>query len=521
MTHEEMLAALETSESAGPSQEEMLKALEGAEAQEPSWKDKLKTAAGYALKPLDYAGGLVRTSVAGSVQGGANAVGKMREMATGEADETPQIVTPDDAISALKGSAPSLTEYMKRGGVPQMGSLSDIAPIAFSKDPGSWRPTPGGNYDPNVRGAMGMAGDIALDPLTYLGAGPLKALLPGGKGGAAIEHVLNPAENAFKVGGESLYKSAPIMKAADAINNRYGKQAASDILFDQGVTGTGRQIATKAENLAGGVGAERDALLNQADQAGGVLNMNAAMSPAESFIHKIRASRDPQLLPVADALEQRVAEYKGLQAREAQTIPGKTVTSEVPVGTVPDSWELATKTVTQTTPDQLIPGVRGVTPSEGSGFKTSLYNDTGNATWDTLRKTPQGALGNKTLARGLDAETSAAAEKAIPGSGQKIDALNDTWGALLTPRKALEAEALKGEKKNLFTSVDGLALGLTHGNPVVMGAKKTSDLLKTNWLRTKGGHGAYQLGEIPLLDEILRRQMINQSNPNPWDQLRK
>ncbi len=518
MTREEMIASLESS---GPSREEMIAAMEKPE-KAPSLGDRAKQAVGYALKPLDYAGGLVRTGVAGSAQLGANALGKMKELATGEADDTPQVVTPGDAMAALKANAPSIGEYLKRTNLPEGGALSDIAPILFSKDPNSLRPTPHGNWDPTVRGAVGMGADIALDPLTYLGAGPLKAAVGKmGRAGAVAEHVLNPAENALKSGGKTLYKSAPIMKAADAVNERFAKGAASDILFDQGVRGTGRSVATQAEKLAEKVGTERDLILGQAGEKGAVLDMAAAMSPAEEFIQKIRTSRDPQLLPVADALEGRVAEYKGLQAREGQTIPGKTVSSEVPVGTMPDSWDLATKTVTQTTPDQIIPAVRGVTPLEGSGYKTSLYNDTGNAAWDTLRRTPQGDLGNKRLARGLNTETNAAVERAMPGAGAKVADLNDTWGALLTPRKALEAEALKGEKKNFITSVDGLVAGLTHGNPGVLAAKKTTDLMKTNWLRTNAGQGAYKLGEVPLLDEVLRRELINKSNQSEWDKLRK
>lgn len=483
MTREEMIAELEkTPEPQGPSREEMIAELEKTE-KPVSLGTRAKEAVGYGLKGLDYAGGMVRTGAAGLA---------------GQA-------TSDDFEKALKGSAPSISEYLERSGMSDMGKMSDLAPFLFSKDPNSLRPTPGGSFDPTVRGAIGMAADMALDPLTYLGAGPGKALLAKmGKVGSAAETVLNPLEKGLQSGGKTVYKSSPIMKAADAVNERFNKGAASDILFENRIAGTGRQVATKAEDLAEATGQKRNAVLRQADDAGGILDMNQAMSPAEEFIHKVRASRDPQLLPVADALEERVAQYKGLQAREAQTIPGKTTLTEAGAEIIPD---------------QVIPAVRGVKPSEGSGFKSSLYNDTGNSTWDTLRKTPQGDLGNKTLARGLDQETSRAAERVLPGSGAQIDDLNDTWGALLTPRKALEAEALKGEKKNFITSVDGLTAGLTHGNPIVLGAKKLADLLKTNWTHTHGGMLMHDAGKIPLLDEVARREMINKNSD--WEKLRK
>ncbi len=471
---------------------------------EPTTMDYVKTGLGYAVKPLDYLGGLVRTGVAGTAQLGANAAGKAKELVTGEADNTPQIVTGDDALAALKGSAPSTKEYLERGGVTDLGKLSDVAPVLFSKDPNSWRPTPGGNFDPSVRGTIGMAADMALDPLTYVGAGPLKALLgKAGKAGVVAEHVLNPAENALKAGGKSIYKSAPIMQAADAINDRFGKQAASDILFDQGVRGTGRGVATQAEKLAEATGLKRDALLATADKAGAVLDMKKAMTPADEFIAKVRASRDPQLQGVADALEERVKSYKKLTPKPA---------SKPMADIIGPSGEPILNKAGSRAP---------VTASQGSGFKSSLYNDTGNAVWDSLRRTPQGKLGNRALARGLDAEVSAAAERALPGVGTQIDTLNDTWGKLLTPKKVLEQEALKGEKKNLITSVDGIVAGLSHGSPAVMAAKKGTDLLKTNWLKTNVGRGAYKLGDTPLLDEVLRRELINRSNQSDWEKLRK
>lgn len=511
MTREQMIADLEAADKpAGPTREQMIADLEKHEASAPTWKDRLKQAAGYAVKPLDYMGGVVRTGVGATAQDLANMGGKLKAFATGEDYQPIEAVSDQDMRNAFMGSAPTSNQMLEKAGVPEGGSLSDIAPALYSKDPSSLRPTPHGSFDPTARGTVGMGLDIATDPLTYLGAGPLKALLPGGRAGAVADHILNPAENALKAGGKTIYKSAPIMKAADAVNERYAKGAASDILFDQGITGTGRQVARKAEALADTVGQQRNALLSQADAAGGMLNMNSAMSPAEQFIQKVRASRDPALLPLADALEGRTASYKALNPAEAQT-----VSREIPSGILDAEGNALTKTVTQE-----IPAVRGVKPSEGSGFKTSLYNDTGNAAWDTLRKTPQGDIGNKALARGLDRETSAAAERAIPGMGGQIDNLNDTWGALLTPKKALESEALKGERKNFLTSVDAPLAVLTHSNPAVIAAKKTSDLLKTNWLRTNVGRGAYQLGDkVPLLDELLRREAINSSSD--WQKLQK
>lgn len=520
-TREEMIAAIRAREPK-PSREEMIAAIQARNAApkpaESSFGDKAMQAAYYATRPLDYAGGLARTGVAGSVEGGANLVKRLKSMVSGEYNPT-NFVTSDDAIEALKGNAPPTSEYLKRAGVPEGGSLSDIAPGMYSQSGNGLPLQKGGFFDPSVRGVAGAGIDMALDPLTYFATPAGRAALQGlGRAGKVADKVLHPAETALMSGGKSMYKNAPIMKAADAVNDRFNKGAASDVLFDRGITGTGRQIADKAEGIANKTISERNVLLAEADEAGALLDMTKATEPAQQLIEKIRTSKDPNLQGVADSLEERVKQYIALNPSSEKIIPGKTVTKEVPIGTMPGSWDLAYKTVTEEIPGRTIPAQPGVKAAQGSAFKSSLYNDIGDATWDNLRKTPKGQEGTKALARGLDQETSGAVNRVLPGVGDQIDTLNDTAGALLTPRKALENAALQGEKKNLVTSVDGALIGLTHANPTVLAAKKTSDLLKTNWLRTKLGRGMYMTGEnVPLLDEIIRREALNQSYKKPKD----
>lgn len=69
--------------------------------------------------------------------------------------------------------APGYSEVMRRAGVPEGYAFSDVAPApirAFYARPGEgswWRPEKGGMLDPTLRGGIGMAADVALDPLTW------------------------------------------------------------------------------------------------------------------------------------------------------------------------------------------------------------------------------------------------------------------------------------------------------------------------------------------------------------------
>jgi hypothetical protein len=435
-------------------------------------KDKAMTALEYAAKPLDYLGGLSRTAAAGGAQGAANLVGKLKSIANGEEYQPVDAVGMDDLKAAFQGSAPSTSEYMRRAGVPEGASLSDLAPALYSESGEGLPLKKGGMLDPTARGAAGFVGDTLLDPLTYTGIPAVRGALKASRAGAIADKALHPVETALQASGKTMYKSAPTMKAVDALADQFNKGSVSDELFKNRITGTGRGIATKAENLADKLGTERDALLKQADNAGATLDMNQAMAPAQKMVEEIRVSRDPSLQPLADSLEERLKQYLELNPKQ---------------------------------------GSPGVNASTGSGYKSSLYNDTGNAAWDTLRRTPKGAQGSKQLARGLDQEVSASANRVVPGLGDQIDAKNNSWGKLLTTAKTFEREAKKGEGKNFITSVDGMIAPFVHHNPALLGAKKAADLSKTNWLRTKLGLGLHDLGGVPALDEALRRYMIQQT----------
>ncbi len=442
-----------------------------------------------------------------------------------------------DAKEAFKGNGKSYSEYMKQRGVPELGRSSTAFPGAFRTD-GTWgfdnpQFEKGGPMDITGRGVLGAVGDLGSDLANWTGLPRVKQAIHGlGKYGPLLYDMINPLETLAKGAGKALYKSSPTMKRVDQKNIRFGKDEASDFLLEQGVGGTGRQIEEKTAALAEKIGQKRDAILKEANH--GFLDMNRAMQPAEDYVKQLRQSRDPSHRAGADWLEGKIAEYKALNNRPAVVTPGHTTTSlSAAPGTGNNIAGYPQTTITTHHPGTVTPAVRGVTPLEGSAFKSSLYNLTNDATWDSLSKTPEGQKLLKTLAKGLDKETSATVSRTLlsPKKGAQVDLLNDQWGTLLTPRKTLESEAVKDAMRNHFTSVDGLLLAgaeLAHSpNALKLFAiKKAADLSKSNFFRTQGGRLLHKTGTMHP-DIALREALAEHNNSTQpaqetdWEKLRK
>jgi hypothetical protein len=150
----------------------------------------------YAMRGLNYAGGLGRAAVAGAME---PIVGK-------------------DLVSmeqALKGEVPGSAEIMEKAGVPNV-ALSDVLPQMYSKTGKGLALEKGGMFDPTARGAAGLVADIALDPTTYLAA-PLKAAqlakagTTAGKALKLSEILINPIGQGVTAGVKGLGKVGTAM----------------------------------------------------------------------------------------------------------------------------------------------------------------------------------------------------------------------------------------------------------------------------------------------------------------------
>jgi hypothetical protein len=268
----------------------------------PSMLQKIVTSApvDYTLRGLDYAGGLGRLAASGLVNAAQYPF-------TGES-----LNKETDILDALKGHAPSTSEYMKRAGVEDLGALSDVIPGAYSETGEGLRLKKGGLLDPTGRGTIGMAGDVAFDPLTYLTLGG-SAVAKAGKVGKVAEKVLKPTANIAESTGKSIYKSG--LKSIDQQAMKYGKEPVSDTLMKYGISGSAESIYKQMDDLAETLVGQQKDILSRATQAGGQANMSKAMQGTIDKIAELRATKDPMLQPVADALEAEVVKYTKLDPR--------------------------------------------------------------------------------------------------------------------------------------------------------------------------------------------------------------
>lgn len=436
-----------------------------------------------ALVPLDYLGGLGRTTAAAMAG------------ATKEGDWT----------EALHGNAPSSADYLRRMDLPD-GSLSDLMPSMYGEPgDGTFKPNKGGMLDPTAKGTAGFAMDVALDPLTYASGGAsalgklakAEKLAQMGKLGNAISKtaevgsktlsaVGDPLKEGTKWAGEKLYKSG--FKAADEVARDFGKTAASDIMWKNRVTGTSQQIADKASELAQNLNRERETLLREADAAGAVVDMEKAMEQGNARIAEALASRDPSKIPVAEKLRAKLQEYQNLtQGRDSLTN---------------------------------LPTNAPVNASQAAGMKSSLYDAIGDQAYKDAAATTTGKAIQKDMARGLKTAIEDAANKAKAGLGDTIAATNNDLGTLLTVQGAFDKEAAKAGRKNLVTQIDPIAFAI---HPYALPAKKAVQVMNSPWFRTNVGLGMHDLAsKIPLgiYDTAIRRALVSggqaSDNPNPW-----
>lgn len=435
---------------------------------------------------LQYPVGIVTTGLASAASLGKQAAGpaldqlRQGNLKSAFKELGKNVVTSQEAKNALNPfspeGAPPAGELAQRLGIPTGPHLSDVAPSLYS-EPGSGgifslqAPERGGPLDITPRGTAITGLEMATDPLNRL--------LP------------KPVKSGLEAGGKSIYRSG--LKAADIAAENVGKgtHAASDLFWKEGVSGTPKQFAKQSNNIAERLLGERGALMEQAHQLGARPNMENAVAPAEALLKKMQMSGDPATRELIPTLQAKLAEYKNISPAD-----------------------LAAQ----------------------SQWKTSLYDALPTSAWANVTKTTPGRTFQKTLARGLKEDIETQANKlgrsGIPANepvymstnpqglnlGDQIAGKNADLGVLLSTQKTLDKEAAKSINKNFLTSVDPIVMGIGEiaGNmPKVVAAKKTADVLKGTYARTKLGKGLYNLGKIPI-DPFIRQESVwralNQQN---------
>ncbi len=213
----------------------------------------------YAVRGLDYPGGIVRTGIAQGVQslGG------------------PEMVQEGDWDKTMSGQAPRSAELLKRADVPagDVVNYPVVGPVS-------------------ARDLGGLALDIASDPLT--------ALSRAGKAGA------NLIDQGVSATGKGMFRSG--LKKVDQAVLEKGAKPFSEVALENGIYGTNKQIAKQSEALLNDTKASRDTMHTVADDAGALVDPNVAFKDALDRAIKL-GDRDPGLKDLADKLRDKIKVY--------------------------------------------------------------------------------------------------------------------------------------------------------------------------------------------------------------------
>jgi hypothetical protein len=438
-----------------------------------------------------------------------------------------------DAVNPLKPDTfPPADVLAERAGIPTGASASDVLPGLYSETGNEWlKFKKGGFLDPTVRGAGGIAADAAIDPLTYAtagGAAGVRALSEGGAAGRlanALKMAAKAPSEAIRGVGKSMYKGAFV--PVEIMGERVGKKDIAETAYKYGIRGTGRQIQKQAGDVADRLINHRDAILHAADSHGPSVDLDLAMKEAQDSVDKMRLDKDPMERPIADAMQEKINEYKALAERPDQVIPAETATREVPSAILgPDGKPVMNSVTEVVTPEHVIPGEPGVIPSQASGFKSSLYNGMGSTAYNEAAKTKAGDSIRQKLARGLKLATEKSVGKTLgPAQEAELIRLNDEAGKLLGSQVGFQQIAEQADRKPILTGTDAIQAGIFMGTGAAdagvksLAVKKGFDWLRWPYGRTQVGSRMRAVGESPwaanLMDTTARRKIVR-ANQTPW-----
>lgn len=297
----------------------------------------------------------------------------------------------------------------------------------------------------SARDVGGFVTDVATDPMTALARG---------------EKALNPAGQVSESLGKNSYRAG--LKKVDERLVEKGKGKLSDLLLENGApTGTTKQIAEKAKEMSQSLSKERDAIYKQASDHGASIDLGFPLENAENHLAEMR--KNPGQRDLADKLEEYMNKYKK---------EGK------------------------------------VSLEDLSKWKTNFYEELPDSAFMANGR-PKGAASEfvQKMAKDFKEAIIDSANKATPGAGDAVDAINQKWGTLLSARKPMDMQIRRGETTNFLTSVDAILFGMGHGAAVPV--KKAADLGKSTWFRTKAGKGLIDAGQSGAAQGLLNRGIIN------------
>jgi len=216
---------------------------------------------------LDYPGGFVRAA-------GAAAAGAI--------SGNPNVVTKEDLKSAAVGKGPSSSEYLRRLGVSEGGSVE--LPVLGKV---------------TLRGVEGLALDVMSDPLTLIA----KTM----KSAPYIAKLLESPGRASDALGEAVYKSA--IRAKSPGNAESAKQVGK-ILVDQGAPVGGPEvIAQRVDEATQTMSGIRQGLFDRfAEVKGKIAASGDTFKKSQGVIENLK--KNPNLRELGESLEMEINKYQ-------------------------------------------------------------------------------------------------------------------------------------------------------------------------------------------------------------------
>lgn len=273
-----------------------------------------------------------------------------------------------------------------------------------------------------------------------------------GAAGPVMERVAKPVTSLVSKGlskiGSAQFKSAPGLMKADALAEEYAKIAPSEVIEKYGISGSAKKISKKTDELVRMLSTERDAILKEASKAGVKTDPGKATQRGLDFL---MSTDNPNVYGATEAVDEMLPELAKFELKGA------------------------------------------VSPEEITKSAKRLYDKAGDQAMKAMGNSEESARFFRQLGLGARDAAKDAVSTWDAKKGSKLSELNEELASLLTTRKALQKEGAK-VGPSLFSSIDGIIVGM--GNPAVMATKKSADLAKTTWFKTKSGSAIKEAGKL-------------------------
>ena len=487
-------------------------------------KSGAKAVGGGLLTALDYLGGLSRTNIANQLEEISKAAGEVTKkdatlgqrakgllktaayvnplagpaLLASEYFGTPEagdVVGKEELVKAVKGEAPSSSEYLEKAGVPELGSVQ--VPLLGEAIGGVNSMLTGNELTPEQiqelgkvtgRGVLGFGGDILTDPLTYLTGGLSKA----GKAGEAVQKTVQAPKTLIQQAGKKLYGSG--LKSADVALDLANKDKAAfkELGLLNKLKGSPEQLWKKARSLDINLSRERKNLLrNSTKTVDTQKTLQPLLQKIEGEIAEASGTRATELYKAKDMLESI--------AQKGADIPDSKLLKEVPTGLLDATGNPMTKTVEQT-----VKGSKPLTALQANKERKFLSDAT---KWGADIKNTEAQKFIQEGERLLDDAISQSVEAGKQGGwkeiGRKQSLLKDAI-------PSLKSEARKSMKRTTLTQPKAALITMGPKGMLAAGAMETARAVQAPKFLTE--FGSHLASEVPanIYDAMIRRYGVGQ-----------